>query len=882
MKPIEVEFQAFGPYAGKENVNFEKLSSKGLFLICGNTGSGKTTILDAMTFALYGKSSTGARDDFESMRCTKADFETATYVKFCFENNGERYIFERRLDRKKKNLSSSYNAAVLNSEGIYTPLFENAKEKSLNEAAARIIGLEYEQFRQVIVLPQGQFEKFLTSGSDEKERILTSIFGEEKWRIIAEKFYEEATARKEEYREVKNRIQLSLQEENCESTADLSLLIETKKNELDELVQAFNANQFDKKKEKLQKELILSKRFEDLDRAFNKCTELENLRPKQEDVQKRINAALTASKVKTFIDEKDVAKSNFDKRSEELNERKKESGNAKKAYEDCEEQLKELCKRDDEIAEKSVLFIQLQSKRSVYEQIEKVRESYNDLTAKEKECMAKEKSIAENFAQIVADVENAKNLYDEYNNEHTDLMNRYIAGIGGELAADLAEGKPCPVCGSTVHPHKAQKTSDSVSKQDVDEAKCKLDEAYDSWNNLAKSQDASKKQLDDIREELKNKQSDAMLQKSKLEEMQNTLVEGIDSLKALEDKINSLDKLIDDYKKDKDELSEKRDALLTECTRTQTRELAAVKEKEDSLCKLNEADKTLAEVLIRNDFSSEDKAREFLIDEEQLESMQKEIQEYYANLKAGKENYEELKSELAESDRPDKGEAEQKQKQIEKAEAEYLQESAILREEISRLSEKYGQLSKTGSGLEEKIRQAEEDWTFAKKLRGDSGTGLQRYVLGVMFSSVVNSANKMLELVHDGRYRLYRSDDKNVGNKRGLELKVFDKNSEEHEGRFVNTLSGGEKFLTSLALSIGMSNVASKSGIKIEALFIDEGFGSLDEDSISDAMDILNSIQKANGTVGIISHVGLLQDRIGTKLKIEEDKSGSHIVETIG
>ena len=179
--------------------------------------------------------------------------------------------------------------------------------------------------------------------------------------------------------------------------------------------------------------------------------------------------------------------------------------------------------------------------------------------------------------------------------------------------------------------------------------------------------------------------------------------------------------------------------------------------------------------------------------------------------------------------------------------------------------------------------EAEQDFGFAKRLRGDTGTGLQRYVLGIMFSSVVAAANKMLELVHGGRYRLYRSDEKAKGNnKRGLELKVFDRYSSDHEGRFVSTLSGGEKFLASLALSIGMSTVAQKSGIRIEALFIDEGFGSLDEDSIEDAMNILNSIREANGLVGIISHVRLLEDQIPSKIRVREDEEGSHLSLSVG
>ena len=181
MKPCTVEFQAFGPYAGHELVDFEKLAARGLFLICGKTGTGKTMILDAITFALYGKSSGHGRDDFEAMRCTNAAFDVTTYVRFTFENNGIYYRFERRLERKRKNLSASYMVWQKDENGTWTALFENAKEKMLNEKAEEIIGLSYEQFRQVIVLPQGQFEKFLTSDSADKEKILTSIFGEEKW-----------------------------------------------------------------------------------------------------------------------------------------------------------------------------------------------------------------------------------------------------------------------------------------------------------------------------------------------------------------------------------------------------------------------------------------------------------------------------------------------------------------------------------------------------------------------------------------------------------------------------------------------------------------------------------------------------------------------------
>ena len=178
----------------------------------------------------------------------------------------------------------------------------------------------------------------------------------------------------------------------------------------------------------------------------------------------------------------------------------------------------------------------------------------------------------------------------------------------------------------------------------------------------------------------------------------------------------------------------------------------------------------------------------------------------------------------------------------------------------------------------ENIHQAESDLAFARKLRGDTGIGIQRYVLAVMFNQVIGEANRMLVNVHGGRYQLFRSDEKGTGNKRGLELKVHDNRCPEKEGRTVGMLSGGEKFLVSLALSIGMSTVAQKSGVQIEALFIDEGFGTLDDNSIHDAMNVLDSVRRSSGTIGIISHVQLLEANIPAHLEVVKQEVGSFIV----
>ncbi|MBP5273916.1 MAG: hypothetical protein ILO36_03150, partial [Abditibacteriota bacterium] len=243
-----------------------------------------------------------------------------------------------------------------------------------------------------------------------------------------------------------------------------------------------------------------------------------------------------------------------------------------------------------------------------------------------------------------------------------------------------------------------------------------------------------------------------------------------------------------------------------------------------------------------------------------------------------------LQKELDGKTEPDKDKCETARKEAEDAQKEYQNLDGGRKKEIERLGEKYGRLTNEDGGLEESLQKTEEDCLFAKSLRGDSGTGLQRYVLGIMFSSVVRAANHMLEKVHGGRYSLRTNTGEKEKGKRkeGLDILVHDIYSEENEGRPAGSLSGGEKFLVSLALAIGMSSVAQKSGIRIEALFIDEGFGTLDDDSVEDAMDILNSVQKANGLVGIISHVELLMKNIPCKLKVKKTDKGSAIEKTIG
>jgi len=883
MKPIKIEFQAFGPYAGHETVDFTELSENGLFLIFGKTGTGKTMILDAMTQALYGKSSGHGRDDFQSLRCSTAAFETPTFVRFEFENNGEYYCFERRLSRKRKNLSPSYNLMKRDENGDWQTILENPREKDLNEKAAEIVGLPYEQFRQVIVLPQGQFERLLTSTSEEKEKILTSIFGEERWQEIAVSFYNEAEERRNRLKESRERIAGSLREEGCESLSELQDLIGEKKENIRILDRETESRDFDKEIREKQELLSLTKRFSDLHKAERA---LEAILEKKEEtgaLEIRLREGKRAEAVRSLLSVLREAETELKKRRKETAGIKALLEEKKSRAEKAAEELKVHEGKEEEIENNRKLMIRYEEKRKAYEGLEEAEKGLKDAEKIKAAADREEVSAKKEYEAHAERTVELKREYESLEAEHTGLLNSYIAGITGVLAAELKEGEPCPVCGSREHPEKAAISGETVSKAEVDRIRKKRDRKYKELEEETALSDKAKRSLEERQAEREKAGQKVIQAEAYLKGFRMDLVPDIGSLKELDKKIKELSDEEEAFLRNKEELLKREKESQNAYTEIKAALEAAVREEKKSEEKCRKSGVLAETALKENGFSAREEAEELMLSPDEEEKISAGIRSFYASKEAAGKSLKELRDELRSMTEPDEESCRKELDDAIAGKSGYKEKRAVLLSEQKRLENKMKLLTEKGEGIDEALREAEEDFIFAKRLRGDSGTGLQRYVLGIMFSSVITAANSMLEMVHGGRYRLFRSDDKAQGsNKKGLELKVFDKNSGEKEGRFVGTLSGGEKFLVSLALSIGMSVVAGKSGIRIEALFIDEGFGTLDSDSIGDAMNVLNSVQEAHGLVGIISHVRMLEDQIPVKLRIRQDEGGSHIVRSVG
>lgn len=885
MRPIRLEMQAFGPYVTRQVVDFDSLSKGGMFLIKGDTGSGKTTIFDAMTFALYGGSSGdeekfhGGRNDLEEWRCTQAGKELSTFVSFTFAVRDRKYVFTRSLEMKRTNYADHYEAGEIDEDGNVIPFFNNPKKADLNAKAVELIGLTKDQFRQVVLLPQGQFEKFLTAKTEEKGAILQKIFGTEQWKKYAQRVFDNANARKNALTEMRGAVQASLAEDGFSDMDMLAERIAALTVQSEECKQAHALFDGQQKQKALNEDIALAAQFEPYHKAQATVKRLADMAPDFDKKRKTLEEAEKAEGVREAVRAFEEAAADTEKRAETLNQCRKQHENAKTLEEDlwAKRQAHESASPVEELTKRVAT---LEEKREAYAEIGVIRAKFAEAESAWKK--AKQDADRAQTAWTSA-MEKAKRTYEAFlaaQSTENEIERRYFAGIYGEIAADkLREGEKCPICGSLSHPDPAEKHPDSVSQADVEKAKNVVADAQKSWTDAEDARKYAEDSKNACEAVLAEKTSAMEAAKAKMQMAEANLTEGIADATALEKQISSLRGQMQRFNEETERLAkaheEAKNALhaLVGSTQSAEAELLTAEKKQSA------EKQALEKVLSELGYAGAEQAKSFLLEKAERDALRQKIADYEASYKQAVENVRLHEEKLRGKTEPDVSAFTARQNEIQKESEQYNKTIAALSGNIKRFSDKQKMLSEKMTHYEQNIRQAESDVAFAKKLRGDTGSGLQTYVQAILFGRVISEANRMLSKVHGGRYKLFRTDDKGQGNKRGLELKVHDSRSPERDGRGVGMLSGGEKFLVSLALSIGMSTVAQKSGIRIEALFIDEGFGTLDDTSINDAMDVLDSVRKGHGMIGIISHVPLLEANIPTHLEVLKSENGSSIRE---
>ena len=875
MKPVSVTFKCFGPYMEQQFIDFSELEKNGLFLISGETGAGKTTILDAMCYALYCESSGGQRGDIENMRCKLADKTDETLVEFIFDNRDARYKFSRSLKYKTKNLHSYHNCYILKDD-VWEVLDTGLKQVSAR--AEKLLGLTSSQFRQVIILPQGKFEEFLVSDSKKKEEILVTLFNVQQWSRITDEISRRINRRAAELDREKTAISEGLRRYGCdtletlgEKRAALEDSLEVTKTAAREAEKNLAAAEERYTEGKLENEL-----FTRLDQAQLRLAQLKQQEAAMDREKKSLSLADAADLLRPIYTEFHTAATALRRAEVDLNKADLRKTQAAAALEKaCTALTAHEAKAEAHLRHQRLL-MQLEQAREIYTSLEGLRRENNQaqkLYSEVETLLRDKRADLENKEQALAEAllsqEKAKESYDR-------VLEAYRRGIGGILAETLEAGKPCPVCGSTHHPAPAGQQEDHVSEKELDQKNKELTRCGRAVSTAIQAKMAAEAARNQAQEQefLAKQRLDTAA--TRLELALTQRIPGIADVLELEQEIQKLRGQIQDYIQQGKSLLDAKTAA--EAARAAA-DLAAAdceKQLEGSQKVMSEKHLAWETALAASEFAGE---QDFLVSS--LEPAQKQrryraLTAWQAERKAAEDTLEEQRTRLEGKTRPDLTALRQARDQAE-TESKGLSQQSILDGKL--LKDILSDEKKLAARLEdarEALMALEADQVFARRLAGSHGVGLQRYVLGVMMNSITGQANRLLENVYGGRYRLYRTDETTGRTlKGGLELEVFD--SHNNQRRSVRTLSGGEKFLVALSLAIGLSTVvqAQGEGIRLEAMFIDEGFGSLDREAIQDALDILQGIRGTAGVVGIISHVEALAETIPARIEITKGSRGS-------
>ena len=880
MKPISVRFRCFGPYIDEQVIRFDELAESGLFLICGETGAGKTTILDAVCCALYGSCSGAIRGELEAMRCKQAPAEEPTVVEFIFECDRQRYVFGRTLTprrRRKEDAELTFNedySCVKVTDGVRVPLVDNAKKRSMNAKAEELIGLNLDQFRQVIILPQGKFETLLTSNSEDKEKLLSNLFHTERWKTAVDRMAEELNARKTgidremlAIREGLDRLQLSAVSELPEALAHAE----------EEEVKAAAAEQAAADgTQKARALLELDQGFAELDRRREKMETAGKTAAGDRELQTRLDMAQRAEKARRPYEEWQLAVKDLERAGARLKQTEEELAKAEEQLAKVKtEKTAQEAQAEDQARRESDAH-RLSELRNRYENINVLQQAAGRAKKAREEAGQEAQRTKEAFDRAAETLEQRMHEWNNANEAYQQVTRAYQAATAGHLAAELQEGKACPVCGSTHHPDPAKLPEGSVTGRDIEAAEEKVTrvrKAYEAQDGIRRKEEEAFRNAEKVLEEAKSAfdKADGALQQE-LEQREP----GLETLAELETRSRQLAGEIRAYNEQKEKLDKAfNDAVAGRDTQAGVRKDRQA-EMESARAEHLEKETAWRQALAETGLGTETQFIAMSKSAEEQKQLQETISAHKAALDSAREHFTEQQEKMEGKQRPEPGTAQQAFREAEDRHNEAIRIHTLAAQKAGNLKQETKRLTEMDERIADRRAAYEKDSAFVQALRGSTGMNLQRYVLSVRLGQVIMEANNLLSGIYGGRYQLGRSNE-SYGNARksGLELEVHDSLSDQR--RSVCTLSGGEKFLVALSLAIGLCTVVQneQKGVNLEAMFIDEGFGSLDQNTLGDALDVLQSVRRGRGLVGIISHVALLEETIPTKIEIRKTARGS-------
>ena len=867
MRPIHLTISGWGPYKGECNIDFNEFDGKGLFLITGATGAGKTSVFDAICFALYGDVSGGMREK-NSVRSDFADAETKTYVELVMEHGGDVYKIYRNPEyerpKKRKAGGSAYTKERENAI-LYMPggkIIEGSQD--VTRKIQEILVLNLKQFKQISMIAQGEFSRLLMAPSREKIAIFREIFGtgiyeefENVLRQRAKTLYGEAATLKNKLDEAVR--MLSLPDEEYEQlTASENLNYENIYEYLKSIEKEYDKRAKESSKEyaKLDKESIkltaLITKTEERNRQLIKLQEcklrMEVLEGRKKDMlalEKELKQAHNAGYIMPFYVKLQELETRLTTMRDSLAE-------AKEYLKKLKNEKKSLQKIYDS---KDIIATVIRLK----EEFEKTQKQYMTQLSIIEKCKNDTDALSAKYLD-------QEQICKKKNHEYEDADYAYRRATAGIVARMLREGEPCPVCGSLNHPSPARAGDDVPDENQLKLLKKQAKEAEDALLNLhtlivekKTTCEAEEKKRSELCGLLEQQQTGIRKSEKYMEAFTGLSVqECYDRLADITGRYQKLEGLIaqnesyiqknaEEIIKDTEELASGKDTLKAMVKEHGFGSVAGFVDSSRS----REEQQVMSDTL--QDFNEEKTALKELIGQ------------------LGKGKVKDVVDVQSLKDRANVLEAE-KQRLLNEQKHWDIYTDAIKRT-INSIREKLDDL-----------RRVSGEYGYVKDLDNvASGMNPKRlvfeqYVLATYFEEILRAANIRFMKMTAGRYEMSRLETASDGRSRdNLEIQVFDYYTGKY--RSVKTLSGGESFKASLSLALGMSDViqAFHGGIRVDTLFVDEGFGTLDGESLEQACETLRTLVEKDRFVGIISHVPELRERIEHQIIVHKTSSGSTI-----
>lgn len=850
MKPVYLEFCGVNSFSEKAQIDFGKLLEGGLFGIFGDTGSGKSTILDCIHFALYGKieRSSGSVTDSINEKCDRA------YVVYDFEilHDGARHTYRVRRERRRKNSVPKASLYEADGEGKWQALAEGTIE--VDRRVEEIIGLGFDDFKKCIALPQGEFAGLVRAKPSERLQLVSRLFDLEKYGeklsaavrgrcvaadnqldVLRSRLQENAEGTEERVREEKEKLSAAVRER--ESVGEALSAAEKEYNSLARLAEE-------------------KREYDSLSLRVRRA---EEKLPFYADRKRKLALLPGASRVSDCVREKEKNERGRAK-AEEAAARTELSLSAFRESVELKRKRLEESGLDGKIRALSVTQGRLEAAEKDMEAFREAQKKLDDCTEKYRQL--KNRVLAEDFDGLLAANDEAKAALGE-DESFTEYLRRNFKDVllseaYAQFRADLKMlGDKYPAAAEDIGKLAEKYTlaeAGSARSFDVAAAKLEFDRAEKRRKALAAERneiEARKKKFEDNEREKKNVVADGKHYRERLE-LARKAIETVKDLGTPEEVKKQIDAASRAKKCAEEEIAQEEEKL------TELAKKLAESRTEEKLCAegARAAAETLSALLSENGFADETAARAVVAELGDGRRAREECDAFYEEYNAAKSRLAAFPAEKFGGFSEEKiSAAEARKKDLSAQNEALLQRIAVGERETERLSG----LRERYKALEKEIKEKEREKELLEKLRILTMRGkFMEFIASEYLQEVCVSASRTLLSLTGGRYFLRYEDEFRAGdNLNGGAL------------RSVRTLSGGETFLVSLSLALALSGaICAKSLRPIEFFFLDEGFGTLDEKLVDTVMDVLEKLRSRNFSVGVISHVEELKNRIDNKILV--------------